>query len=141
MKLLVCLLWLLSAAPGLVSAASFTNPLKARDGSDPFMVYDATDGYYYLMTTTWNDLKLTRAKTLAGLKTGETRVVWTDANSARCCNVWAPEIHRIDNTYACTPSLLLSDRRADLSVCLSAGGTSTTPPATAPTSTASAAMC
>ena len=31
----------------LVSAATYTNPLKAKDGSDPHIVY--TGGYYYLM--------------------------------------------------------------------------------------------
>jgi GH43 family beta-xylosidase len=58
-----------------------------------------SDGYYYLMTTTWTNLQITRAKTLEGLKTGETRVVWTDGNPSRCCNVWAPELHKIDNTW------------------------------------------
>lgn len=63
-----------------------------------------SDGYYYLMTTTWTNLQITRAKTLEGLKTGETRVVWADVNPSRCCNVWAPELHKIDNTYVpCMP--------------------------------------
>ncbi|KAK4234442.1 arabinofuranosidase [Achaetomium macrosporum] len=78
---------------GLGSAASFSNPLKATNGSDPFMVY--SDGYYYLMTTTWTNLQITRAKTLEGLKNGETKVVWTDTNSARCCNVWGPSFIRL----------------------------------------------
>jgi GH43 family beta-xylosidase len=77
------------------SAASFSNPLKATNGSDPHMTY--YDGYYYLMTTTWTNLQITRARTLEGLKRGETRVVWTDANASRCCNVWAPELHKIGN--------------------------------------------
>ena len=34
----------------LVSGATYSNPLKATDGSDPHIVY--TGGYYYLMTTT-----------------------------------------------------------------------------------------
>ena len=58
-----------------------------------------SDGYYYLMTTTWTNLQITRAKTLEGLKTGETRIVWSDETASRCCNVWAPELHKIDNTY------------------------------------------
>ncbi|KAH6632567.1 glycosyl hydrolase [Chaetomium tenue] len=81
----------------VASAASFTNPLKPINGSDPQMTY--SDGYYCLMATTWTNLQITRAKTLEGLKTGETRVVWTDGNSSRCCNVWAPELHKIDNMY------------------------------------------
>lgn len=79
------------------SAASFSNPLKPTNGSDPHIAYSG--GYYYLMTTTWTNLQITRAKTLEGLKTGETRVAWTDKDSSRCCNVWAPELHWIDNRW------------------------------------------
>jgi GH43 family beta-xylosidase len=73
---------------GLVDAANFTNPLKNPNGSDPFIVY--TDGYYYLTTTTWDDVQVTRAKTLEGLKNGERKTVWKDSNTNRCCQVWAP---------------------------------------------------
>lgn len=66
-------------------AASFTNPLRAKDGSDPFIVYSG-DGYYYLLTTEWTNIQVTRSKTLGGLKTGETRVVWQDTTASRCCN-------------------------------------------------------
>lgn len=102
---------ILGAFTGFITAASaanFTNPLKPRDGSDPHMVYN--DGYYYLMTTTWTNLQITRARTLEGLKTGETKVVYTDSNAARCCNVWAPELHKVGNTYVTLvfPTLLMS---------------------------------
>ncbi|KAK0646796.1 glycosyl hydrolase [Cercophora newfieldiana] len=92
---------LLLALLSSVHGANFTNPLRSRDGSDPFIVWDGAvgSGYYYLLTTTWNDVRLTRATTLEGLKRGETRVVWTDTSPSRCCNVWAPEIHRIDGTW------------------------------------------
>ena len=92
--LLASLATILSVAFG----ASFTNPLKATDGSDPFVVYSG-DGYYYLLTTTWSDIRLTRAKTVAGLKTGESKVVWSDKTASRCCNIWAPEVHWIDNSW------------------------------------------
>ncbi len=88
---------ILTAFHGLASCASFSNPLKPRDGSDPHIVH--ADGHYYLMTTTWSNLQITRAKTLEGLKSGETKVVWTDSNPSRCCNVWAPELHFINSTY------------------------------------------
>lgn len=67
---------------------SFTNPLRPKDGSDPFIVY--SDGYYYFMSTTWKDVKLTRAKTMEGLKSGETKVVYRGTDPNVCCNVWAP---------------------------------------------------
>jgi GH43 family beta-xylosidase len=81
------------ALSSFVSAASFTNPLKTVDGSDPHIVW--TGGYYYLMTTTWTNLKITRAKTLGGLKTGETKTVWTDSNANRCCNMWAVSAYKL----------------------------------------------
>ncbi|KAK4441974.1 hypothetical protein QBC34DRAFT_453376 [Podospora aff. communis PSN243] len=81
----------------LSNAANFSNPLKARDGSDPFIVWDS--GYYYLLTTTWTDVEITRATTLEGLKRGEVGVIWTDTNPSRCCNVWAPELHKVNGTW------------------------------------------
>ena len=86
--LLVLSLLILGACGLADRPQTFTNPLKKKDGSDPFMVYD--NGYYYLMTTTWKDVQLTRAKSVNGLKTGETKVVYKDGNKNRCCNVWAP---------------------------------------------------
>ncbi|KAF2843054.1 glycoside hydrolase family 43 protein [Patellaria atrata CBS 101060] len=71
--------------------ATFTNPLKNPNGSDPFIVWDGN--YYYLLTTTWNNVQMTRARTINGLKTGETKVIYSDSTSSRCCNVWAPEVH------------------------------------------------
>ncbi|KAF1957666.1 Arabinanase/levansucrase/invertase [Byssothecium circinans] len=81
----------------LASCASFTNPLKDRDGSDPHIVWSG--GYYYLMTTTWSNLQITRATTINGLKNGERKTVWTDSTSSRCCDMWAPELHFFDGAW------------------------------------------
>jgi GH43 family beta-xylosidase len=72
----------------VIGQGTFTNPLKKKDGSDPWITYH--DGFYYLLTTTWNDVQLVRAKTLNGLKSGERRVVYKESGGNRCCNVWAP---------------------------------------------------
>lgn len=87
----------LSMLISLVSAATYSNPIKDPNGSDPFIAYSG--GYYYLTTTTWNDVQLTRARTIEGLKNGERKVVWRDSDTSRCCNVWAPEIHYIGGLY------------------------------------------
>ncbi|KAK3896570.1 hypothetical protein C8A05DRAFT_20481 [Staphylotrichum tortipilum] len=79
------------------SAASFSNPLKVTNGSDPHIAHSI--GYCYLMMTTWTILQITRAETLGGHKTGKTRVAWTDGTPSRCYNVWAPELHQIDNRW------------------------------------------
>lgn len=97
MRLLNSIVLGLTGFVAAVSAATYTNPLKNPNGSDPFIVYDG--GYYYLTTTTWTDIQVTRAKTLNGLKTGEKKTVWKDTNSNRCCQVWAPEIHKLDGTW------------------------------------------
>lgn len=78
----------LAALTQLAAAANYSNPLRETNGSDPQIVW--YDGYYYLMTTTWTDVQLTRATTIEGLKTGERKTVWVDEDPSRCCSVWAP---------------------------------------------------
>ncbi|KAG8782235.1 hypothetical protein FRC12_021059 [Ceratobasidium sp. 428] len=100
MKLLFQVIALLSLYALKVScAATFTNPIKTPNGSDPYMVY--SNGYYYLTTTTWSNIQITRATTMAGLKTATPKVVWTDSTASRCCNMWAPEIHWIAGQSSC----------------------------------------
>jgi len=83
----------------VVSTPVFSNPLRTRNGSDPFLIY--VDGYYYLMTTTWRDLQIVRSKTLEGLKTGETKTIYTMANPNPDGgnDVWAPELHKVNGTW------------------------------------------
>ena len=45
---------------GDVFGATFTNPIRDENGSDPFMVYNG--GNYYLTTTEWTNVQITRAK-------------------------------------------------------------------------------
>jgi hypothetical protein len=94
-------LWALNS---LVHAANFTNPLKDPNGSDPFIVYDG--GYYYLTTTTWTDVQITRARTLEGLKAGERKTIWRDDNALRCCQVWAPGIYPLGDVGGQIANLL-----------------------------------
>ncbi|KAG6821443.1 hypothetical protein H0H93_010167 [Arthromyces matolae] len=75
----------------------FTNPIKTYNGSDPFMVYH--EGYYYLTTTTWTNIQITRATTVGGLKTATPKVIWTDSTASKCCNIWAPEIHWVSGAW------------------------------------------
>ncbi|KZP14377.1 glycoside hydrolase family 43 protein [Athelia psychrophila] len=90
--LLLCVVGLLS-----LSCRAFENPIKTVDGSDPFMVYQ--DGYYYLTTTTWSNIQISRGAAsdlnLQDLKTATPKVIYSDTTASRCCNVckWAPEIH------------------------------------------------
>jgi len=90
--------WALSLFSTLVGGATFSNPLRTVNGSDPFLVY--VNGYYYLMTTTWRNVQIVRAKTLEGLKTGEAKTIYTMSNPKPEGNdVWAPELHKINGTW------------------------------------------
>jgi len=94
MRFLTVLFSSLFFALGVQAYVGFNNPLKNKDGSDPHMVYDS--GYYYLTTTTWSNVQIARSKTIAGLKTATPTVVYSTSTASRCCNVWAPEIHKVD---------------------------------------------
>ncbi|KAM7198327.1 Arabinanase/levansucrase/invertase [Rhypophila sp. PSN 637] len=84
---------------------TFSNPLRDQNGSDPFLVF--IEPYYYLLTTTWRDVQLTRSRTLAGFKPGigsatsETKLVYKMANPnpAGGNDVWAPELHNLNGTW------------------------------------------
>lgn len=75
------------------SRPTFRNPLK-RDGADPWMIVD--DGWYYLSTTTVNDIRLQRARRLSELAKAPSQVVWKDDHPARFRDIWAPEFHRLE---------------------------------------------
>jgi GH43 family beta-xylosidase len=96
LHLLTIFLSLLTSVP-FINAATYTNPIRNPEGSDPFIVW--TGGYYYLLTTNWNNVAIARATTLNGLKTATKKVVYTTTTSSRCCNVWAPEVHYLDGRW------------------------------------------
>ncbi|CAE6481698.1 unnamed protein product, partial [Rhizoctonia solani] len=75
-----------------------------------------SNGYYYLTSTTWSNIQITRATSMAGLKTATPKTVWSDSTADRCCNVWAPEIHWISGQgwfiyYTAGRSGTLTDQR------------------------------
>ncbi len=78
-------------------AQQFQNPLL-DSGADPFSVY--VDGYYYYTHTMGNRVVLWKTKNLANLREAESRTIWTPpAGTMYSKNVWAPEIHYINNTW------------------------------------------
>lgn len=76
---------------------AYTNPIRNPGGSDPFLVY--TGGYYYLLTTSWNDVQISRATSIDGLKSATKKVVYSSSAASRCCNVWAPEVHYLGGAW------------------------------------------
>ncbi len=71
---------------------TFTNPLTSS-GADPQLTTFA--GAYYLTYTTGSDIQVRRSDSLGQLAEAEEQVVWSDTDPERCCNVWAPELHRL----------------------------------------------
>lgn len=98
LTLLAALLLALSFGQYSASAASFTNPVKAQKGADPWISYH--NGNYYLVTTSWTDaITIRKSPTLAGLSTAPSVQVWTGDAASRCCNIWAPELHFLNGRW------------------------------------------
>ncbi|GME26068.1 Glycoside hydrolase family 43 [Neofusicoccum parvum] len=99
----------LAALTQLTSAATFSNPLRETDGSDPQIVW--YDGYYYLMTTTWTDVQLTRATTIEELhEIDGTWFIYYSAGTAENLDGQRPQVleggaHPWDNDYAWVATL------------------------------------
>jgi GH43 family beta-xylosidase len=81
----------------LARASTYPNPIRATDSSNPFIVY--TGGYYYLLTTSWTNVEISRATTLEGLKSSTKKVVNPHKQASRCCNVWSPEVHYFNGVW------------------------------------------
>ena len=79
----------------LCAAQYFVAPFG--DLPDPNIVYH--DGWYYYMGTGGNGIKMKRAKTLEGLKSTPLSMIFSSANGGPCCDYWAPELHRVNNTW------------------------------------------
>lgn len=91
----------LTAADGLqapsaqaVGEDTFTNPI-APDTADPTIEFH--DGNYYMVSTTWDDkVVMRKAPTLEGLGTTKPVTVYSDSNTGRNGNMWAPELKRLN---------------------------------------------
>jgi GH43 family beta-xylosidase len=77
---------------------TFRNPLNPDRGADPWMTY--FNGQYYLTATTYSTdpnvgITMKHATTIAGLKAATPQRIFFDTTASRCCNIWAPEFHRL----------------------------------------------
>lgn len=82
-----------------LAADTFRNPLNP--GPDPFLVHH--QGNYYLMTTQGNSIRIWKSPTLGGLAQAPAATVWADGTPSRCCNIWAPELHRLEGAPGSGP--------------------------------------
>ncbi|GAA3182910.1 hypothetical protein GCM10010451_35090 [Streptomyces virens] len=98
LTLLAALLLALTLGQPSAQAASFSNPVKAQKGADPWIVRH--EGNYYLVSTSWTDVVTVRkSPTLGGLATAPSVQVWQGDAASRCCNIWAPELHHFNGRW------------------------------------------
>ncbi|WP_339896746.1 family 43 glycosylhydrolase [uncultured Gilvimarinus sp.] len=95
------LLGLLSCV-GIAQAAgpSYQNPI-VEQRADPW-IHRHSDGYYYFIGTVpeFNRLVLRRAKTINQLSSAKEHTIWQPTDSSTIgINIWAPELHYIDNQW------------------------------------------
>jgi GH43 family beta-xylosidase len=81
-------------------ASTFTNPIvTSRDAADPWIVHH--EGYYYFTATLDPEggIWIWKSRTLAGLDTGTKVKVHTPDVVARSRQIWAPELHFVDDRW------------------------------------------
>jgi len=92
-----------AAASGTGPGSSFRNPVipetaAGDDTPDPWIFRHA--GRYWLTYTTAGHVEVRNARTLDGLASSTPKTLWPPAGQPepadRCCQVWAPEIHRLN---------------------------------------------
>lgn len=80
-----------------VPNTTFTNPLLSS-GPDPWVV--KKDNFYYYTHTLGNRIALWRTQKMSELKNVAPITVWTaPATGPNSNNIWAPELHFIDNKW------------------------------------------
>lgn len=76
---------------------TFTNPLL-DSGADPWAIFH--EGNYYYIKSDASQITLMRTPDITDLKNAETKIIWTPpAGTDHSKNVWAPEIHNIDDQW------------------------------------------
>jgi GH43 family beta-xylosidase len=102
--LLAFLAFMVGGAPdaflGAEPAQSFVNPLLPRH-ADPW-IYRHIDGFYYFSASVpgYDRIELRKSATIAGLAAARPVTVWRKhVFGDMAANVWAPELHFIDNAW------------------------------------------
>ncbi|MEV0844772.1 glycoside hydrolase family 43 protein [Streptomyces sp. NPDC049954] len=85
-----------AAAAPAAAAGTFTNPVR-EGAADPYLTW--TDGQYYLTYTQGDHVGIVSSPTLAGLHEAPEHEVFRDATPDRCCNFWAPELHKFGDRW------------------------------------------
>lgn len=85
------------SSPPLPQSNTFTNPLLPS-GPDPWVIKN--DNNYYYTNTLGNRIALWKTTKVSDLKNVSSQTVWTaPASGANSKNIWAPELHFINNKW------------------------------------------
>lgn len=90
----------------LLTGTASAEPLEIRNPvvsqrADPSLSRHQ-DGYYYFTATVpaYNLIELRRSSTIDGLSAAKPTVIWrAHASGAMASHIWAPELHRIDDSW------------------------------------------
>lgn len=83
--------------PPVIPITTFTNPLL-QSGPDPWIV--KKDSFYYYTHTLGNRIAIWKTAKVSELKNAPVQTVWSaPATGPNSRNVWAPEIHFINNKW------------------------------------------
>ncbi|MBS0031154.1 glycoside hydrolase family 43 protein [Chitinophaga hostae] len=96
---LICLLLVSSVCSAIKADTSgvFTNPLLGS-GPDPWVIRH--DGMYYYMHTTGHHLVIRKTTKMSALSQAKEVVIWTPpAKGPNARDIWAPELHRLNNKW------------------------------------------
>ncbi|MBC7381550.1 MAG: glycoside hydrolase family 43 protein [Bacteroidia bacterium] len=82
--------------PPVVIEKTFVNPIMA--GSDPWVI--KKDSFYYYTQTSGDKVVIWKTKTMSALSNAPTTTIFSAmANTPNSSNLWAPELHFINNKW------------------------------------------
>ncbi|CAF1437340.1 unnamed protein product [Adineta ricciae] len=74
-------------------------PFLSQDGADPWVYKHPTNGFYYATKSTQTNVTIWRSRYLSTLDIGQSKVIWLPNNTTACRDVWAPELHLIQQKW------------------------------------------
>lgn len=79
------------------TVGKFKNPILPV-GPDPWVAQ--RDGFYYVMHTTGNSIRIYKTRTMSRLSSARAVTVWTPpATGSNSRNIWAPELHSVNGKW------------------------------------------
>ncbi len=80
---------------------TFRNPLSDKNVADPFVTYDKTTGYYYLISSSNDEIKTYRSRRIGDImRGGDSRVIYKSESARGVFGpMWAPEMCKVGDRW------------------------------------------